>query len=87
MSHLNLLTCMILTCSRGKPFKRESVKHIQELGQNFDLVDIWRIRNPESERFTWRQRDPFIQRRLDYWLISAGMLAKLTETRSVFLEV
>ena len=37
---------------------------------DFDLVDIWRIRNPESKRFTWRQRNPFIQRRLDYWLIS-----------------
>ena len=35
-----------------------------------DLVDIWRIRNPDSKRFTWRQKSPIIQRRLDYWLIS-----------------
>ena len=35
-----------------------------------DLVDIWHIRNPTDTRFTWRQKPPLIQRRLDYWLIS-----------------
>ena len=29
-----------------------------------------RLRDPETKRFTWRQKNPFIQRRLDYWLIS-----------------
>ena len=24
----------------------------------------------ESKLFTWRQKNPFIQRRLDYWLIN-----------------
>ena len=27
--------------------KKESVKQIQDLCLDFDLVDIWRIRNPE----------------------------------------
>ena len=35
-----------------------------------DLVDIWRIRNPDDKNFTWRQKNPIIQRRLDYWFIS-----------------
>ena len=35
-----------------------------------DLVDIWRVRNPLAARFTWRQKTPFIQRRLDFWLVS-----------------
>ena len=35
-----------------------------------DLVDIWRIRNPDNKNFTWRQKNPIIQRRLDYWFIS-----------------
>ena len=35
-----------------------------------DLIDIWRIRHPNEKRFTWRQKTPLIQRRLDYWLIS-----------------
>ena len=33
-------------------------------------MEIWRIRNPETKRFTWRQKNQLIQRRLDYWLIS-----------------
>ena len=37
---------------------------------NYDLVDMWRIRNPNSKKFSWRQKSPIIQRRLDYWLIS-----------------
>ena len=57
-------------CSGGRPFRKDSVKHIQDLCLDFDLVDIWGIRNPDSKRFTWRRRNPFIQRRLDYWLIS-----------------
>ena len=36
----------------------------------YDLVDIWRIRNPEMKRFTWRQKTPVIQRRLDFLLIN-----------------
>ena len=36
----------------------------------FDLIDIWRIRNPGAKRFSWRQKNPAIQRRLDYWLIT-----------------
>ena len=59
-----------LDCSGGNPFRKESVKTIQDLCLDYDLVDIWRIRNPETKRFTWRQRNPLIQRRLDYWLIS-----------------
>ena len=35
-----------------------------------DLCDIYRIRNPETKRFTWRRKTPFKQRRLDYFLIS-----------------
>ena len=35
-----------------------------------DLVDIWRIRNPTLTRFTWCQKKPITQRRLDYWFVS-----------------
>ena len=49
-----------LDCSCGRPLRKDSVKHIQDLCLDFDLVDIWRIRDPDSKRFTWRQRNPFI---------------------------
>ena len=59
-----------LDCLGGNPTQKESLKYIQDMCLNFDLVDIWRLRNPNSKRFTWRQKSPFIQRRLDYWLLS-----------------
>ena len=48
--------------SGGKIETKKTVKLIEDLMSAFNLVDIWRIR----KRFTWRQRKPFIQRRIDY---------------------
>ena len=59
-----------LDCSGGNPALKESVKFLENIMMENDLVDIWRIRNPDSKKFTWRQKSPIIQRRLDYWLIS-----------------
>ncbi|KAL9967827.1 hypothetical protein ACROYT_G026124 [Oculina patagonica] len=59
-----------LDCAGGNPSNKDSIKDIRDVCLDFDLVDIWRIRNPDTKRFTWRQKKPFIQRRLDYWLIS-----------------
>ena len=64
---------------------------------DFDLVDIWRIRNPTASRFTWRQKTPVVQRRLEYWLISDSLQEEIisaeiktsikTEHRAVMREV
>ena len=68
---LMLRSTPILTALVATRLKRIiSTKNISDLCLDFDLVDIWRIRNPETKRFTWRQKRPLIQRRLDYWLIS-----------------
>ena len=37
---------------------------------NYDLVDIWRVRNPTLRHFTWRCRTPLQMSRLDFFLIS-----------------
>ena len=65
-----------LDCSGGNPSQKASVKSIQDLCLDFDLVDIWRIRNPTTRRYTWRQRNPFIQRRLDFWLLNKWCLSR-----------
>ncbi|KAL9975265.1 hypothetical protein ACROYT_G012410 [Oculina patagonica] len=54
----------------GRVEKKDSVKNISDKKLEYDLVDIWRIRNPDKRQFTWRQKRPRVQRRLDYWLIS-----------------
>ena len=51
-----------------------------------DLCDIHRIRNPEIKRFTWRRKTPFIQRRLDYFLIS-DCLQKAVQTIEIIPSV
>ena len=54
----------------GNKKRKDSVRYVEDMIIEHDLVDIWRIRNPTDTRFTWRQKSPLIQRRLDYWLIS-----------------
>ena len=50
--------------------RRHVVKSIEEIQDDFSLHDIWRIRNPNQQSFTWSRCSPFIFCRLDYWLIS-----------------
>lgn len=47
---------------------KESVKIFEDICLEQDLIDIWRVRHPMEKRFTWRQKTPIIQRRLDYCL-------------------
>ena len=51
-------------CSGGNSVLKESVK------LSYDLVDIWRIRNPNSKKCCWKRKGPIVQKGLDYWLIS-----------------
>ena len=48
----------------------DSIKCFQD---NFDLIDIWRVKNPGVKSFTWSQKSPRIFCRLDYWLISNNL--------------
>ena len=40
--------------------------------EEFDLVDIWRLRNPDAQKFTWHTYNPLVQRRLDYFFVSSS---------------
>jgi hypothetical protein len=53
--------------------KTEYACKVTEMCADFNLVDCWRIMNPNSKRYTWRQPNPLRQSRLDYWLISSCM--------------
>ena len=52
-----------------------------------DLSDIFRIRHPDSRRFTWRRKTPFLQRRLDYFLVSSDSLQESIETIDIIPSV
>ena len=69
----NVILDAHLDGSGGKPQVKESCKQVEDLCSAFDLIDIWRLRNPDVKRFTWRQKNPVVQRRLDFWLITSNI--------------
>lgn len=46
-----------LDCSGGAPKQKESNKFLNSICLNYDLVDIWRMRNPGSKLFTWKHME------------------------------
>ena len=57
----------------GKPLlKRKPIAKLVEIKESLDICDMWRIRNPNTQTFTFRQNHStgFIERRLDYIFIS-----------------
>ena len=47
-------------------------KPLSMMSEN-DLCDIFRVRNPDTRRFSWRRKTPFKQSRLDFFLVSDSM--------------
>ena len=76
----NVIMDQNLDCAGGSPKEKESVKYLNDICLNYDLIDIWRTQNPDSTLFTWRQKKPLIQRRLDFWLISDFSQDEVEET-------
>ena len=44
-----------------------SLKEVQNIANSVDLIDIWRVFNPDAKRFTWRRKKPKIHCRLDFF--------------------
>ena len=53
--------------------RKNVIEAIECLRDELDLVDIWRVKNPEMKSYTWSQKSPAIFCRLDYWLISNSL--------------
>ena len=66
----NVIFDQELDGSGGLKKTKDSVKVLEDICLEHDLLDIWRVRHLKEKRFTWRQKTPIIQRRLDFWLIS-----------------
>ena len=52
---------------RSPKLKLKSICKVSSIMSEIDLCDIYRIRNLETKRFTWRRKTPLKQRRLDYF--------------------
>ena len=53
--------------------RRAAIDSIETLQSELDLVDIWRIKNPQTRSYTWSQKSPTVLCRLDFWLISNNL--------------
>ena len=49
---------------------KKSLEVISDFNENLDLIDAWRVLNPEISRFTWRQKKPEVHCRLDFFLVN-----------------
>ena len=81
--YFNLFFDSKLEAQGGNPTSiKKSLAKLIEFKETYDLCDIWRVRNTKSKRFTFTQKhfSGFIQRRLDYILISNTLQEFVTMT-------
>jgi exonuclease III len=69
--------------SGGKSVHEDMVPEMKSLLELLDLIDVWRIRNPTARRFTFRQKTPLVQTRLDYFLTSNGVLDMVSDAEVI----
>ena len=53
--------------------RRAAINSLQTLQSELDLVDIWRIKNPQTRSYTRSQKSPTVLCRLDFWLFSNNL--------------
>ena len=59
----------------------KSIAMITSIIEKFDLVDIFRIRNPAARKFSFRQGNSRILKRLDFFLISNILQESVDKTK------
>ena len=59
---------------------------LKEFLGKYSLQDIWRKRNPDEKQFTFRQKSPVVESRLDYWFVSLG-LGNLVDTCDILTSI
>lgn len=63
--------------------KKKVVQKIRDIMVPFELIDIWRSMNGNKRQFTWRQNSPFVQCRLDYFLVNGDLKHKVKRVNIV----
>ena len=57
----------------SRSLKYISLKELQTIISDYNLIDIWRARNPNLRQVTWYRANHLMMRRLDFFLISDDM--------------
>ena len=56
-----------------------SLKEVQNIANSLDLIDVWRVFNSDTKRFTRRRKKPEIHYRLDFFLTSTSLSPAVTK--------
>ncbi len=59
----------------------QAVEAVGELKHHLNLVDPWRIYNPNLRRYTWFRKNPIKKARLDFFLISEELMSYMENTK------
>ena len=61
----------VSTASFGEKavLKRKAIFQLETIMSNFDIVDIWQVRNPTLRQFIWRRKTPLQMSGLDFFYI------------------
>ena len=51
---------------------------------DYELVDIYRLRNPGLRQFIWRRKTPLTMRRLEFFLISNTLQSEVKSCEHLF---
>ena len=57
-------------CNYRRQNNVKASEKVLDMMNNMNLVDIYRMENPSTRRYTWRRSTPLQQSRLDFFLIS-----------------
>ena len=78
----SILDCKFDASGRNPILKKKSLAKLIDIKETLYLCDIWRIRNPNVKGFTFRQNhvSGFIERRLDFFLISNILQESIIKT-------
>ena len=73
-----------LDADGGNPkLKVNSLTQLEIILEENDLCDIFRVQNPYVRHFSWRQRTPFKQRRLDNIFVSNSLQESVTQIEMI----
>ena len=78
--NFNIIFDTHLDADGGSPcLKVGTIQKLMDIISEYDLCDIFRVRNPDLCRFSWRQKTPLIQHHLDYIFISSELQEDVSE--------
>jgi len=56
----------------------ESIKVLRIFMAEYNLMGAWRILNPDSFQYTWRMKKTEVRCRLDFFLVSQGLMCNVS---------